>query len=78
MALLNHGDGSLQMLGHPEARHDDGQPPPGERRDGDAILDRAELRGGRQDAHVVQLVQQELFGFPADGVVGREQAETVR
>lgn len=66
------------MLGHAQPGHDDGQPPPRQRRDGHAVLHRAELRRRRQDPHVVQLVQQELLGLAADGVVGREQGEAVR
>lgn len=27
-SLLDEGDGRLQVLGHPEAQHDAGQPPP--------------------------------------------------
>lgn len=77
MALLDHSDSGPEVLGHAEAGHDDGEAAAGEGGDGDAVLDGAELGGGRQDAHVVQLVQQQLFGLPAHGVVGREQGEAM-
>ena len=77
VALLDELDGGLDGLGHLEAGHDDGEAAAGEGGDGDAVLDGAELGGGRQDAHVVQLVQQQLFGLPAHGVVGREQGEAM-
>ena len=78
MALLDHGDGGAEVLGHAEAGHDDGEAAAGERGHGDAVLDRAQLRRRRQHPHVVQLVQQQLLRLPPHRVVGRQQGQAVR
>lgn len=45
-ALLNEGDGCLQVLGHPKAEHDGGQPPPAGSINGKLRTFTVELRAG--------------------------------
>lgn len=77
VALLNHLGRGLHRLGHAQSRHDNGQAPAGKGTDGRAVLDGRELRRRRKDAHVVQLVEQQLLVLAADGIVGWEERQAV-
>lgn len=77
MALLDELRGGLDRLGHAQPCHDDGQAAAGKGTDGDVVLDGGQLGGGGEDAHVVELVEEQLFVFAAGGVVGGEEGEAV-
>lgn len=78
MALLNHLGGGLDVLRHAQARHDDGQAAPRKRRHRHVVLDGRQLRCVAQHAHVVQLVEQQLFVFAPRRRVGRQEGQPVR
>ena len=64
----------LRHLGH---AHDDGEAPPAEGRDGELVLDVAQLGGRVEHAHVVKLGQQLPFHFRAERVLCWEHREAV-
>lgn len=66
------------VLTHLQFREHGSQPPPAECRNGDLILHIAHLCLLWQDAHRVQLIQQQLLVFPPHGVERVEQCEPVR
>ena len=72
MALLNHLDRTRQVLTHAQPRHDDWQPPPRKRADGDLVLDVTQLSAastsGTQNAHIKQLLEQQVFLLPAERI----------
>lgn len=78
VALLDQLRRGLHRLRHTQPRHDDGEPPPRKGTDGRAVLHRRQLRRRRQDAHVVQLVQEEVLVLTPGGVVGRQEGEAMR
>lgn len=77
MPLLDELGGGLDGLGHAQACHDDGEAAAGKGADGDVVLDGGELGGGGEDAHVVELCEEEVFVFAAGGVFGGEEGEAV-
>lgn len=79
MPLLHELDRGRHVLRHPQARHDDAEPPPREAGDADFPLHVAEFgRAGRgEDAGVVELGEEEGLVFQADGVVGGQVGEGV-
>lgn len=77
VALLDELCGGLDGLGHAQAGHDDGEAAAGKGADGDVVLDGGELGGGGEDAHVVELCEEEVFVFAAGGVFGGEEGEAV-
>lgn len=77
MPLLHKLDSSANGLRHAHLAHHHRQPPPAERRHRQFILHVRELRGGAEDADVVQLPEEELFHFATEGVEGGEERETV-
>ena len=77
VALLHHLGRSLHRLGHAQPRHDDGEPPPREGRHCGAVLDGRELRRAREDAHVVELLEEEGLVLASRGGLGWEEGEAV-
>lgn len=77
VALLNHLGGRLDRLGHAQPRHNDGEAAAGKGGHGSAMLDGRKLRGRRNDAHIVELVEEELLVFAADGIIGGEEGQAV-
>lgn len=77
VALLDHLRRRLDILRHPQSRHDDWQASSGECCDGQLVLDGAELRTCFDDAHVVELVEEQFFMFATDGIVWGEEGEAV-
>ena len=70
------------MVGHVQARHDDADAPPAHGRDGHLALHLAELAAPAvarvgQEAHVVQLLEEEGFVLRTEGGSGREEGEEV-
>ena len=73
----------LHRVGHLQAGHDDAQPAAAEAAHGDLVLDLAQLAAtagplGAQDAHVVQLLQEQRLVLVPHRVVGLERRELVR
>ena len=76
--LLHESHRRRHVLGHVQARHEDGEAPAGEARDAHFALHVAEFDDeGGEDAHVVEFFDQEFFVLEADGVGGGEVAEGV-
>ena len=64
-------------LGHFRHAHDDGKAPATERGDGELVLDVAELRGGVEHAHVVELGEELALHLGPERVLGGEEGEAV-
>jgi hypothetical protein len=77
VALLNELDGGLDMIGHAQSCHDDGQPSPRKGRDCDLVLDVAQLAAAAaaraEHTQVEQLLQHQVLVLAAKGV-GRIEA----
>lgn len=71
MALLDHLSRRLYSLCHPKSRHYHRQSTARKGGDRDAVFDSRQLGFGGQYTHIVQLVEEELFVFATDCVVGR-------
>lgn len=61
----------------PEASHDNGKTPSRKRADGDVVLDGRKLRGRRQNAHVVQFVEEQLLVLSAGRIFRGHETDSV-
>jgi hypothetical protein len=81
MALLDELDGGRDVVRHAQPGHDDGQASARKGRDGDLVLDVAQLAAtaaaGAQDAQVEQLLQQQVLVLAAERIRGVEVREAV-
>lgn len=73
VALLDHLGRSLDILGHAQSGHKDGQSAARKGADGNLILDGGKFGGGVKDTHVVELVEEKLFVLAAGCILGREE-----
>ena len=71
MPLLHHFRRRLHCFRHPQPCHEHWESSSRKSADCDAVLDGGELGGRRENAHVVELIEKELFLFSAHGVVWR-------
>lgn len=74
VALLHKGNSGLKVRGHLVADHHDREPSPAEGRDPQVVAE-SEALLGLDDAHAVELLEEVLRDFLADGVLGGHRLE---
>lgn len=77
VSLLNHLGRRLHRLRHAQPGHQHGEPSSRKGADRHAVLDCGELGGCGEDAHVVELIEEELLVLSAGCVVGWEKRKTM-